>query len=107
MTVTKLQTNHRVEWFIDHDRIYGRGTCSAPMGATCRLLCDKGCPEWPCGHGDEALVDQGRCNAVEWWEADGGPESFYDGPVGESLRDGAVSVHWDGNAGWLWTWMKL
>ena len=93
---------HRVEWFIDSDTIYGNPICEAPEGADCRLACRYGCETWPCEHEDAGLGDQGCCNALEWWA---GYDSFiesYDGHDRRPLRDGPITVRWDGD-GYVWT----
>lgn len=93
---------HRVDWFIDWDSIHGIVTCLASKDAPCRLVCRYGCEAWPCGHDNDSLIDNGQCNAVEWWDNSGTVFEFYDGKDRRPLRNGPINVTWDGET-WMWT----
>lgn len=73
--------------------------CHQPEGADCRLGCPNGCED-SC-YCDVDPVDQGRCLAAEWIEADD-PWEPYGGLGDVHVVSGApILVRWTGD-GWLW-----
>lgn len=80
-----------------------RITCSAPVGAPCRLHCGI-CEDYPReDHASHELHDMGYCLFVEGWFDDSSVIfEMYDGGETE-LRSGPVDLSWDGD-GVLWSY---
>lgn len=90
---------HSVVWGIDRDDIYGTITCTAPVGADCRLGCPSGC-ESVCDHD---LTDMGECLAVTWINESGDTKEFYEAPNPHDVTNGPVIVRWDHKIeSWVW-----
>lgn len=91
---------HSIAWEIGRDGLEATFTCSAPVGASCRLTCPADCPEWDADDHEHAMVDNGSCVLVEWLENDdataaemyfGGTHPLENGPVElRYLRGGGV-----------------
>lgn len=91
---------HSVSWWIDDDWIQGTMTCNATEGADCRLMCPEGCESWDVMDHEHPLVDQGKCNFVQWMEA----EDMTEAHVGShALVDGFVTPEWDGDH-YVWSY---
>lgn len=101
--------DHAVGFTIQGDDIEGTMTCSASVGAPCRMTCAAsgvdGCESWDtdegsCSHG--LLVDVGYCQAVEWVDATSLLEQHAGGEPAV-VGDGPVEVWWD-EEGWRWAY---
>ena len=89
-------SRHSISWYIDAGSIYGLTVCESDESAACRQHCPEGCETWPCGH---ELVS-GDCNVVEWFDNDG-LDNCCAYEVSRHLRDGAITVKWEGD---FWSW---
>jgi hypothetical protein len=63
-------------------------TCTAPVGARCRMHCPVGCFEWSFNH-NHKLIDYGKCLAVEGLDA-----VDYVGYEDKVYESGPVNVYW-------------
>ena len=96
---------HRIDFTITRfGNVQGKVTCIAPPGSFCRLVCPDGtCEEWAapgeCEHGP--LTDQGRCTAVEWFDADGA-EACYGGED-TPVKSGPIQITWEAD-GYKWVY---
>lgn len=89
---------HHIEWPEDEAR--PRFTCSAEVGAKCRLVCaeDCGAEEWPCGKWDydrdeereaHSMRDAGECHVVLFLDLDDHDYS--------ERHTGPIKVRWEGD----------
>jgi hypothetical protein len=85
---------------IHDDWIEGNVTCHATEGADCRLICSEGCDGWNITDHEHELVDQGKCNFVEWMDAEGLLESH----VGtHAPTDGFIEIEYEDDH-YTWTY---
>lgn len=88
---------HSVTLTFDHNGMTTKFECSAPEGADCRMACAEKCSDWPCEHD---LADYGTCIALEWFENDGGVETFR----GEKIvYSGPIEPAWDESGFYQWS----
>lgn len=77
--------------------------CDADEGAPCRSFCNE-CEEYLReDHDQHAIVDQGRCLAIEWLTID--PDQIpelYNGETAE-IRSDFIDLEWQGE-GYLWAY---
>lgn len=95
---------HTVRWEHRNDSVEAVVSCTAPKGAACRMTCTAGCESWTLTGHEHTLVDQGFCNAVEWFD---NCDSFLDCKVtysAEAVRDAPIRVGWEGD---FWGWEYL
>lgn len=102
---------HDVEWTVSSGYIRGEFTCTAAVGAFCRLSCAEECgaEEWPCysfeganenlQQRQHALVDCGHCHAVVFLENESAEETY--AGLGATAVSGAIVIHWNG-LGYMW-----
>lgn len=94
---------HRIRWALTPGRVVASVTCTAEVGAPCRLMCEQGwCPnptvdDRECDH---ALEDAGECLAARHLELEGA-QDCYAGEPG-ALRNGPISLT---RHGFRWTWL--
>lgn len=77
---------HYVEWPEDENPTF---TCTAEVGAKCRLVCAEDCDaeSWPCGHDEatdepHAMKDSGECHVLLFLAEDDHYEhDRYSGPI--------------------------
>lgn len=96
---------HRIEVTIEPRwGIRARLLCDAPVGAQCRLWCDKGCDSAGEDHADyHELSDTGYCIKTEAW-FDDEPFELYHGDE-HPLRSGPVELEWQGDT-YTWAYPK-
>lgn len=96
-TEAELTNPHHLDVTLDGcGNITAKLSCTAPVGAPCRLWCDEGCESAGQDHAEvHELRDQGYCcRTVGWF--DDSPLERYDGGI-EPLRSGPVILTWDGD----------
>lgn len=84
---------HSVALELHDDWLTGTVTCHATEGADCRLMCMDGCESWSLTDHEHPLVDQGKCNFVEWVEAAGELLEYHVGS--HAPVDGFIEIEWD------------
>jgi hypothetical protein len=94
--VALVMPPHHVEWPEDGNPTF---TCTAEVGARCRLACAEECgaEEWPCGRYDEddqeqaahPMQDSGECHVVLFLDSDDHWE--------QDRYSGPIKVTWDGD----------
>lgn len=96
-TEAKTVRPHRIDITLDASgNVTAKLSCSAPVGAPCRLWCDQGCESAGKDHAEvHELTDQGHCCRTEGW-FDDSPFELYDGDEAP-LRSGPVILTWDGD----------
>ena len=89
---------HQISWtHAENGSLRAEITCTAPVGAACRLVCVDGCEDGDAHH--HVVADAGHCTAVAWFRA-AGVEREYAGPPAVPARSGPVEVFSDDGWGW-------
>ena len=99
-----ISRDHTIKITVESELVTGEFSCSAPVGADCRLGCGEQCAAWlngdPCGH--DRTHDEGFCLPITWLqEEDVAWYELYDGTLTEA-RSGPIVTRWDGDY-YVWT----
>ena len=101
-----VSEHHTIKITVEPEQVTGEFSCSAPVGADCRLGCGEQCAAWlngdPCGH--PRTHDEGFCLPITWLQED---DTYwyesYDGTL-TTARSGPIVTRWDGDY-YVWTYL--
>lgn len=93
---------HTVTWHLDGPggHAWPTFTCTAPVGAECRLWCAVGCEEYCTNPDEHSLKDHGDCLATTWMEATDEGSELYAGP-NTNPSNGPIVFRWDADS-YVW-----